>query len=301
MTIDKVSKKEKIKEFGVDLIFILVGCAFAGFSTIHILIPNGLTAGGVTGLCRIIQSTTDISFSLLYYGFSFSILLVCALLLGLGEARKILLLTILFPTFLFIFEQFDLNLLEEKDVILAVIYNGVFGGIGIGLFFTRGYSMGGSDTIAKIIKIKFLPHVGISKILLGIDASIIVASGFFFGRNIALYALVTQIIFSRVVEYVMYGFETKVVQLEIITDKHQEITDYILHEIRRGVSNVTVIGEYTGTERRKMITLCSPRESMLIKQHVARVDKKAFVTVIRVETVWGEGSGFTGLSEGRKK
>lgn len=160
--------------------------------------------------------------------------------------------------------------------------------------------MGGSDTIAKIIKIKFLPHVGISKILLGIDGIVIIASGIFFGRNIALYALVTQIIFSKVVEYVMYGFETKVVQLEIITDKHEEVTDYILHEIKRGVSNVTVIGEYTGTERRKMITLCSPRESMLIKQYVAKTDRSAFVTVIRVETVWGEGAGFIGLTEEKK-
>lgn len=301
MARDKGKRKEKIKEFGVDLIFIFVGCIFAAFSTIHILIPNGLTAGGITGLCRIIQSTTGISFSLLSYGFSLLILLICALVLGLGEARKIIMLTIIYPAFLFIFEQFDLNLLEEKDLILAVIYNGVFTGIGIGLFFTRGYSMGGSDTIAKIIKIKFLPHMSISKILLGIDAAVIIASGIFFGRNIALYALVTQIIFSKVVEYVMYGFEIKVVQLEIITEKHEEIKDYILHEIKRGVSNVTVTGEYTGTKRRKMITLCSPRESMLIKQQVAKMDRNAFVTVIRVETVWGEGSGFAGLTEEKKK
>lgn len=117
----QASKKDKYKEFGIDLIFIVTGCAFAAFSTIHILIPNGLSSGGVTGLCRIIQSSVDVSFSLLYYGFSFLILLVCALVLGLGEARKIILLTILFPTFLFIFEQFKINLLEEKDIILAAI------------------------------------------------------------------------------------------------------------------------------------------------------------------------------------
>ncbi len=293
-------KKNRYKELAIDLVFIITGCAFAAFSTIHILIPNGLSAGGITGLCRIIQSNVNISFSLLYYSFSFIILILCAIFLGFGEAKKIILLSILFPTFLFIFEQFEINLLDEKDIILAVIYCGVFSGIGIGLFFTRGYSMGGSDTIAKIIKIKLLPHVGISKILLGLDAIVILASGIFFGRNIALYALVTQIIFSKVVEYVMYGFETKVVQLEIITDKHEEVTDYILHEIKRGVSNVAIIGEYTGTKRRKMITLCSPRESMLIKQYVAKVDKHAFVTVIRVETVWGEGAGFIGLSESKK-
>jgi uncharacterized membrane-anchored protein YitT (DUF2179 family) len=177
----------------------------------------------------------------------------------------------------------------------------VFGGVCSGLIFTRGYSFGGTDTIAKIIKSKWMPHVSISKILLVIDAIIIMGSGVFFGRNIALYALVTQIIFSRVVDYVMYGFDSKVVQLEIITDKHDEAAEFILHEIGRGVSNVEITGAYTNTKRSKIITLCSPRESMLIKQFIAKEDKNAFVTVVRVETVWGSGVGFGDLLEDKKK
>ncbi|MDI9493809.1 MAG: YitT family protein [Bacillota bacterium] len=287
--------KDKLKEWGIDWIFIIAGCALGAFSSICIMIPNGLTSGGITGLCRILQETTGINFSILYYCCAFLILVICGILLGIGEARKILLLTILYPGFLFLFEQFDITLLEEKDVILAAIYCGVFAGASTGLIFTRGYSFGGTDTIAKIIKKKLLPQMGISKILLVIDAVIIIASGVFFGRNIALYALVTQIIFSRVVDYVMYGFESRVVQLEIITDKHKEVADYILHEVKRGVSNVNIIGQYTQQARQKIITLCSPRESMLIKQFVAKVDKNAFVTVIRVETVWGLGAGFSDL------
>ncbi len=293
--------KEKIKELSVDWLFIIVGCTLGAFSSICILIPNGLSSGGITGLCRILQETTGINFSILYYGFAFLILIVCGILLGIGEARKILLITILYPGFLFLFEQFDINLLEERDVILAAIYCGVFTGVCCGLIFTRGYSFGGTDTVAKIIKEKWLPHVGLSKILLVIDAVIIIGSGLFFGRNIALYALVTQIIFSRVVEYVMFGFDTKVVQLEIITDMHDEVADYILHEIKRGVSNVTIIGAYTKAPRNKIITLCSPRESMLIRQFIAKVDKKAFVTVIRVETVWGEGTGFSDIMDQKRK
>jgi uncharacterized membrane-anchored protein YitT (DUF2179 family) len=293
--------KEKIKEWGIDWIFIIAGCAMGAFSSICILIPNGLSSGGITGICRILQGPTGIDFSILYYGFAFLILVICGILLGIGEAKKILLMSVLYPAFLFLFEQFNINLLEEKDVILAAIYCGVFGGICTGLIFTRGYSFGGTDTIAKIIKKKWLPQVGISKILLVIDAAIIIASGVFFGRNIALYALVTQIIFSRVVDYVMYGFDSKVVQLEIITNKHDEVADYILHEIKRGVSNVKIIGEYTQLPREKIITLCSPRESMLIKQFVAREDKNAFVTVIRVETVWGLGEGFNDLMDEKER
>ena len=293
-------RKEKLKTLSVDMAFILIGCALGAFSSICIMIPNDLSSGGITGICRILQETFGLNFSLLYYAFAFLILLVCAVTLGIREARKILLMTILYPGFLLLFEHFPFSLLEEKDIILAAIYCGVFGGVCSGLVFSRGYSFGGTDTIAKILKHKFFPDVGLSKILLVIDAVIIIASGLFFGRNIALYALVTQIIFSKVVEYVMYGFETKVVQLEIISDHHDEIASYIMEEINRGVSSVAIVGGYTQNRRDKIITICSPRESMLIRQFVAKVDKKAFVSVLRVETVWGAGSGFGDLVEEKR-
>lgn len=293
----KKISKEGVKKFGVDVIFLVVACALGAFSSIGILIPNGLTSGGITGIVRMIQKFITIDFSILYYAGSVSILIVCAILLGIKEARKIFLLTIMYPAFLILFEQLDFALLQEKDIILAAIYCGVFSGICSGLVFCRGYSFGGSDTVAKIIQKKLLPHVAISRILLVIDATIIVISGVIFGRNIALYALVTQVILSKTVDFVMYGFDTKVVQLEIITDKHDEVAAYILNEISRGVSNITITGEYTQISRQKIITICSPREGMLIKQHVARVDTNAFVTVIHVDTVWGNGQGFDDISK----
>lgn len=287
--------KGNLKKLGVDLLFIVAGCSISAFSTIGILIPNGLTSGGITGMVRIIQGFIDIDFSVLYYGFAIAILVVCAILLGLREARKILLLTIIYPSILFIFEQFNFSLLEEKDLFLAAIYCGVLGGICSGLVFSRGYSFGGTDTIAKIIQKRMMPHVGLSQILMVIDACVIIGSGFLFGRNIALYALVTQVIFSKTVDFVMYGFDTKAVQLEIITSKHDEVAQYILNDINRGVTNVTVTGEYTKKSREKIVTICSPRESMLIKKYVAKKDKDAFVTVIHVDTVWGNGEGFSDI------
>lgn len=287
--------KEGIKKLGIDLLFIIAGCSISAISTIGILIPNGLTSGGITGMVRIIQGFVNVNFSVLYYGFAITILIVCAVLLGLREARKIVLLTIIYPSILFLFEHLNFSLLEEKDLFLAAIYCGVLGGICSGLVFTRGYSFGGTDTIAKIIQKKLMPHVGLSQILMVIDACVIIGSGFLFGRNIALYALVTQVIFSKTVDFVMYGFETKAVQLEIITSKHDEVTAYIMSQINRGVTNVKVTGEYTKTTKDKIVTICSPRESVLIKKFVAKTDRDAFVTVIHVDTVWGRGEGFSDI------
>jgi uncharacterized membrane-anchored protein YitT (DUF2179 family) len=289
--------KKSVKNVGVDMLFLIVGCSISAVSTIGILIPNGLTSGGITGMIRIIQGFVQVDFSIMYYAFAFTIFIICCILLGWKEGRKIIVMTILYPSILFIFEQFDFSLIEDKDLFLAAIFCGILGGICSGLVFYRGYSFGGTDTIAKIIQKKVMPHVALSQILMVIDACVIIGSGFLYGRNIALYALVTQVIFSKTVDYVMYGFETKAVQVEIITNKHDEIADYILNKIVRGVSNVTVTGEYTKTPRQKIVTICSPRESMLIKKFVAKTDKDAFVTVILVDNVWGNGEGFGDISK----
>ena len=286
-----------IKRVGIDMLFLIAGCCISGVSVIGILIPNGLTSGGVTGIIRIIQGFVRVDFSILYYAFAFAIFIICFIALGWKEARKIIVMTVMYPSILFLFEQFEFSLLEEKDLFLAAIFCGVLGGICSGLVFYRGYSFGGTDTIAKIIQKKLMPHVGLSQILLVIDACIIIASGFLYGRNIALYALVTQVIFSKTVDYVMYGFETKAVQVEIITDKHKEVADYILNDIGRGVTNITVTGEYTKKSRQKIVTICSPRESMLIKKFMAKTDRNAFVTIILVDTVWGNGIGFGDISK----
>ena len=83
----------------------------------------------------------------------------------------------------------------------------------------------------------------------------------------------------------------------LLTDSHREVADYTVNDIGRGVTNVTVTGEYTKTKREKIVTLCSPRESMLIRKFIASLDKEAFVTVIHVDTVWGKGAGFSDITK----
>lgn len=290
-------KHTHVKRTIADMIFLILGCAIGAFSTTAVMIPNGLTCGGLTGIVRIVQNYISIDFSVLYYALAIVIWIVVILTLGFREGKKVLLVTLLYPAVLFVFEKLDFQLLEEKDLLLAAIFCGIFAGACNGFVFWRGYSFCGTESIAKIVKKKWMPQVDISRILLVLDCGIIVISAFIFGRNIALYALVTQIIASKVVDFIMYGFETKIVQMQIITAKGKEVADYVMHELRRGVSSYDIVGEYTGKHRKQLIILCSPRESMVIKKFLLETDPQAFVTILQVNTVWGEGKGFTDMGE----
>ncbi|MCE2604187.1 DUF2179 domain-containing protein, partial [Pseudomonas aeruginosa] len=68
-------------------------------------------------------------------------------------------------------------------------------------------------------------------------------------------------------------------------------------DIQRGVSSVKITGEYTKNQYTQLSVMCSPRESILVKRKVAELDKKALVTVLPVETVWGTGEGFNDLEK----
>ncbi len=281
--------KTKIKKVIIDLVIVTIGCLIGTFSSISIMIPSGLTGGGVTGIARIVQNFIPINFSYLYYIGSGIVLVLCAVVLGFSEARKILVASVIYPTALLFWEQFDIRLIEGQDMLLATIYCGVFSGLCSGMILSRGFSSGGSDTIAKMIHVKLLPQIPLSKVLLGVDSAIIISSAFVFGRNIALYALVTSLISSKVMDYYMYGITPKIVQVEIITDFNEKIQDYILHTLERGVSRENVTGAYTNVRRPKLVVLCSPRESVLIRKYVSEVDPHALITINAVDGVWGTG------------
>jgi uncharacterized membrane-anchored protein YitT (DUF2179 family) len=284
--------KEKAKEQSLDILILLLASAIGSYATVSIMIPYGLTSGGLTGIVRIIQSQTDFNFSLMYYAGSAIILALVAIFLGFREVRKILLLTIMYPAVLMLFEYLQLPFVPVHDMFLAVVFCGVFNGICTGMIFWRGYSFAGTDALAKILRKKMFPHLSQSRILMAIDAVIIIASAFFFGINIALYALVTQVVLSKTIDFVLYGFESKIVQMEIITNKPEELVNFIMNDIGRGVSIHKVEGGFTRQTRTQLRLLCSPRESITVKRGIAKIDPEAFVTLMQVDTVWGFGKGF---------
>ena len=96
--------KEKVREQLLDLVILLAASAIGAYSTVSIMIPYGLTSGGLTGIVRIIQSQIDFSFSLMFYVGAGIILILVAFFLVFGKCAKCA-LTILFPAALMLFES----------------------------------------------------------------------------------------------------------------------------------------------------------------------------------------------------
>ena len=192
---------------------------------------------------------------------------------------------------LFIFEHIDYEFLRSPDPFLASLLIGIFYGIATGVGYIGGYSSGGTDTIARVLKFKCFNHMRTGDIQMAIDVGIITVSAFVFDTNIAMYAIVTAVVAAKIISAITVGYGGRFVQFDIITstkEKRELITDYILNDVNRAVTTHSSRGEYTKEERRTITVICTPAESVKIKRFVAENDPEAFATVMSLTNVWGK-------------
>lgn len=288
--------KKNINKFLYNTIYLTVGCVITAFSVNYILKPNGLITSGVTGMAIILEKYLNINYSYIYYFITFIILTCTYFIMGKKEIMKIIFLSILYPTVLLVMQSFDFMFIEN-DLLLATIYFSIFYGIGVGMILRKGFSFGGTDTIARILHKKLLFSVNLSYIMLALDGIIILTAAFTYGRNIALYSVISQILFTKICDYVMLGFGTKLYKLEIISTKHEEISKYIMNELGRGVTIYNTKGGFTNSDKIQIESVCSPSQSILIQKYIKKIDQNAFVKVLPMIAVWGRGVRFIDINK----
>ena len=285
------SPKTKTGRFIRETLIVLTSAFFGSSVQIFVMIPNGMTSGGMPGIARLITHFFPISYSLVYYTLSMVVLIIAYFAMGKAEVKRIIALGFAYPIMLFIFEHIDYEFLRSPDPFLASILIGLFYGIATGVGYIGGDSSGGTDTLARVIKFKFLNHLRTGDIQMAIDIAIITVSAFVFDTNIAIYAIVNAVVAARVISTITVGYGGRFVQFDIITsskEKREQLTEFILNDLNRAVTTHSSRGEYTKEERRTLTVICTPAESMKLKKHVAEVDPDAFATVMSLTNVWGK-------------
>jgi uncharacterized membrane-anchored protein YitT (DUF2179 family) len=283
--------KTKAGKFLREALIVIVSAFFGSSVQIFVMIPNGMTSGGMPGIARLITHFLPISYSLVYYTLSMIVLIIAGLTMGRAEVRRIIALGFAYPIMLFIFEHIDYVFLKSPDPFLAALLIGLFYGIATGVGYIGGYSSGGTDTLARVFKFKLFNHLRTGDIQMVMDIIIIGISAFVFDTNVAMYAIVTAIIAARVISVITVGYSGKFVQFDIIAstkEKEEAITEFVLHDVDRAVTSHLSRGEYTKEERRTLTIICTPAESIRIKKYIAENDPQAFATVMPITTVWGK-------------
>ena len=175
------------------------------------------------------------------------------------------------------------------DPILATLYGGAGMGVGLGLVFSQGATTGGTDIIGKLLKLKF-PWLPIGKLVMIPDMVVVILAAVVFGTvNAALYGLIQMYLLSKVMDMILYGWDTSRVAY-IITDRWEETVQGLL-DMNRGVTLLQGKGAYTGAEKQVLLVAFRQREIVPIKRMLREIDPKAFFIVCDAHEILGEGFG----------
>ncbi|RJQ42959.1 MAG: YitT family protein [Anaerolineaceae bacterium] len=270
-----------------DYIFIFLGAAVQALAMRLFLIPGQLVSGGVSGAAQIIHSFSGWPIGLMVIIGNLPLYLIgWRHLGGLKFALRTLFAVLAFSILTDILPLFLPIQSITGDILLNTLYGGVLLGAGLGLVYLGRGTSGGSDILGRILNYRF--GFSISAAYMLTDSLVVLASGFAFGWEKALYGLIVIYMSGLVAELVSEGSSVVRTAL-VITDKPDEIAAQVMEQLERGVTFLYGKGAYTGTDRTILYCVVSRPEVSLIKGIVSEIDPDAFVVIGQANEVLGEG------------
>ena len=277
----------KFKANFVDVLFILLGCVIASLGVNLFLSHAQLLSGGATGVALILEYTLGIPAGLV-------ILMVNIPLLILSYKKLDKSFTI-YTTIGMLCLSFSLMLTKpltnliplENDLLIFCIYGGVLCGVGYGLVFLRNGSTGGTDIITMLIR-KNYSNFNIGSLGFSLNLIIVIIGAIIFGIPQALYTLISLFIQSTVLDKMLKGFSSKKLLL-ILTQKENEVIDYVIRDLHRGITSLFAEGEYTHDRKKMLYCIVTSRQMIELKTAIHTIDPSAFITIIDISEVKGKG------------
>lgn len=268
----------------VDYIGLTVGSVLVALALAYFLVPHRIAAGGISGLATVIHYVFGFPVGITMLAINVPLFLISLKQLGLSFGVRSLYGTVVLSLFTDLFAA--KAYVATRDPLLAAIYGGILSGVGLGVVFRSGGTTGGTDLAARVLQKYF--HTSVGRLLLGVDGVVIGLAGIVFGIELALYALASLFISSRVIDVVQEGVGYVKAAL-IISDRYEEIAAAIMQELERGVTRLEGCGGYTGKRRETILCVLARSEVSRLKELVARIDPSSFMVVADVQEALGEG------------
>ncbi len=273
-----------------DYILLLAGTGLVAASIQCVYDPVRLVTGGFTGGAIIVKEVTShfmpggIPLWVTNIVLNVPVFLAALRIKGIRFIARTVLGTSLLSMWLYLIPSVDL---AQGDYILAAVFGGCIGGVGMGLVLLAKATTGGTDMVATLIQ-NYMRHYTIVQIMQVLDGLIVLCGLYVFGVRAALYAIVAIFITSKVSDALMEGFKFSKAAY-IITQNHALVAERIMKELDRGVTGLMAKGMYSGEEKCMLYCVVSKKEIVAVKEIVSEVDPHAFVIVSDAREVLGEG------------
>lgn len=278
-------QKVKFYHFFRDLFFLVLGVLSAGFGLKGFLIPNEFVDGGATGISLLLSQTKDIPLS-------FAILLINIPFIILGYkqiGQSFVIKTSLAIILLALIVAIVPYPIITSDKLLISVFGGFFLGLGIGLAVRGGGVLDGTEILA--IYISKRSSLTIGDIILFFNIFIFSFAAYLLGIEIALYAILTYLVASKTVDFVIDGIE-EYTGITIISPKSEEIKQMIIEKLGRGVTFYHGSGGFgkrgiKNQDHQILFTVITRLEISKLQAELDAIDPNAFVVMNSIRDTKG--------------
>lgn len=179
----------------------------------------------------------------------------------------------------------------SDNLLLNALYGGVVGGIGTGLVYRGGGTVGGTGILGRVLQLR--TGMPISQVYLLTDGGVIALAGVVFGWEQGLYALLTLFVWGLATDYMLEG-PSVVRTAFIVTDHPQAVARAIVDRLGVGVTTWPAEGQYTQEQHTVIFCTISRPDVDALRRAVTGADVEAFLVI-------GHGHQATGgIVRGRK-
>ena len=270
--------KRVLKEYSI----ITFGATLAGVAIYFFMLPLNIAIGSGSAIALILSYYIPLPVSTISLVFNVFMLLLGFLLVGREFGAKTVYASLIVPVSLGVFEQIFPNFQSlTQDPLLDTLCYILVVGIAMAILFSHNASSGGLDIVAKIMSKYLRMGLGNAVSISGIA----VALSSVFIPDIETKTVVISVLgtyFSGIiVDKFIFGLNVKR-RVCIISEKLDEIVDFILHSLHSGATLYDSTGAYNNVMRREAVVIVDKNEYRLLMDFVKKTDPRAFVTVIEV-------------------
>ncbi|MFO7678898.1 MAG: YitT family protein [Chloroflexota bacterium] len=283
--------KRSVKRETIRFILLVTGTCIISLGYVLFQVPFNIVAGGLSGLALIINNFTGWPIGAMYWVMNIPMLILGFIYLGRWPFLVRTLLAVTIFSFLVDWLQLILPGLIEpypvtNNLLLATVYGGIVGGVGAGILYRAGGTIGGTSIIGRVLQLK--TGLPLSQTYFFADGVIILLAGLVFGWEIALYGLLMMFINGLASDYTLEGPSTTRVAT-IITNFPDEVSNALLTSLHRGVSYWQITGAYTGEQHYMLTCTVSRPQVAQVRRIISEADPHAFVTISMGHNALGEG------------
>lgn len=289
---EKTDKARKRKELLTDVGFLFASGVLFGMAYNMFLVPGGIFIGGAGGLATVLNILYGLPTGTMILVINVPLVLLFLHFYGFRASIKGIVGIVVSSVFvdvtawLGIFKPAFPN--PEENSLLYAIFGGIAVGAAVGLMFARGYTTGGSDLAALLIKLKF-GRLPTSKLILVIDAAVVVISAVATRSYVAIfYSFIAIFMSSNALEIVTGGFE-KTRLAYIFSGRYEEVADALTRDLERGVTVLDGMGWYTKESKKVILCVVKKNEIYSLKTLVRAIDPAAFMILGEATETIGEG------------